>query len=77
MATSQKALNEMSPEERSEVADETERLFRVCCMEALLQLERLTLGIWENPRSIEADLVATVAGLPIVSRGERSSEFLD
>jgi hypothetical protein len=48
MATSQKALNEMSPEERSEVADETERLFRVCCMEALLQLERLTLGIWET-----------------------------
>lgn len=72
MEASQKALDAMSPEERSELLDRAIELFRVGCAEAVLQLERLTLGLWEDPRSIEADLVATVAGLPVVARGERA-----
>jgi hypothetical protein len=71
MEASQKALDELSVEERAELLERAIELFRVGCMEALLQLERLMLGLWEDPRSIRADLVATVAGLPIVARGER------
>ena len=72
LAASQKALDEMPLEERSELLNRAIELFRIGCMEAILQLERLTLGLWEDPRSFDADLVATVAGLPIVARGERA-----
>ena len=71
METSQKALDAMDPEQRSELLNRSIDLFRIGCVEAVLQLERLTLGLWEDPRKIDADLVATVAGLPVVARGER------
>jgi hypothetical protein len=71
METSQNALDAMPLEERSELLNRSIEIFRAGCWEAILQLERLSLGLWEEPRKIDADLVATVAGLPIVARGER------
>src|SRR5215217_2861614 len=43
LAASQKVLDEMPLEERSELLNRAIELFRIGCMEAILQLERLTL----------------------------------
>jgi hypothetical protein len=77
LEAAQKAIDEMPLEERSELLNKAIELYRIGCAEAVLQLERLALGLWEDPRQIDAELVATVAGLPIVARGERALGELD
>lgn len=71
MAASQEALDAMRPEDRSELLERSIELFRKNCWEAVFQLEALTLDIWEDPRKIDAELVATVAGLPVISQNAR------
>lgn len=74
METSQRALDAMPDEERDELTLRAINMFRKHCEEAVYQLETLTLGLWEDPHEIDADLVATVAGLPIIASGDRRRE---
>jgi hypothetical protein len=77
MEAAQQALDAMPPEERSELLNRAIGLFRSACAEAAAQLEHEALGLWEDPRQIDAELVATVAGLPVVARGKRLLGELD
>jgi hypothetical protein len=77
MEASQRALDEMPPEQRIELLDRAQMLYRMACAEAIAQLERVMLGLWEDPRKIIPDDVAIVAGTPIISRGERLLGELD
>jgi hypothetical protein len=62
LAAAQAALDDMTVEERVELLDRAQHLFRTACAEAVLQLNRLAVGIGEDPRQIDGELVATVAG---------------
>ena len=73
MESSQRALDAMSPEERIELLDQAQSRFRMACMEAFAQLQRVMLGLWEDPRKITPDDVAIFAGTPIISAGSGCS----
>lgn len=77
METAQRAIDELPEEERAELLERATHLFRVGCMEAIVQMEHVALGLWEDPRSIDAEAVAGFAATPLVARGERMLGELD
>jgi hypothetical protein len=71
---SQAVLDDLPPEQRELLIAATTEVLRRLAAEAIFQLEASALNIHADPRTIEPDMVAIVASLPMMLSGQR---FLD